>query len=84
MNRLLSNILIAIAIIILVRAVLGIDFPAGWDAANEISPSPTNTTISPTPEETASPIQPFDDRPAARDGASESAKDDSKSVPALW
>ncbi len=80
MSRLVANILIAIGIIILIRAVVEFQTNGGVNTANQ-TPSPTNTTTAtPTPvpldKDTAA------NRPATPSPASRPAAD--RSVPALW
>ncbi|MFB2978269.1 hypothetical protein [Microseira sp. BLCC-F43] len=81
MSRLVANILIAIGIIILIRAVVDFQTNGGVNTANQ-TPSPVSptTTATPTPEpldkDTAAnpPVTPSrTSRPAA-----------DRSVPALW
>ena len=80
MSRLVANILIAIGIIILIRAVVEFQNNPPLNTANQ-TPSPTNTTTAtPTPvpldKDTAA------NRPATPSPASRPAAD--RSVPALW
>lgn len=80
MSRLVANILIAIGIIILIRAVVDFNTTGGVNTANQ-TPSPLSTTpATPTPvpldrdSSTNRPVTPSrPSRPAA-----------DRSVPALW
>lgn len=78
MSRLVANILIAIGIIILIRAVVDFNTNGGVNTANQ-TPSPVSPTTPATP-------LPLDDtaanRPATPSPKPRPAAD--RSVPALW
>lgn len=81
MSRLVANILIAIGIIILIRAIVDFNTNGGVNTANQ-----TPTPVSPTTPATPTPV-PLDKDTAANrrvtpSPAPRSAAD--RSVPALW